>query len=55
MTKDEYWRRRADWKQRLQIVLGCLDQEGMFIHIECARDLDHIAQEMSERHPGLEE
>ena len=54
MTKEEYGRCRADWKKRIQIVLGCLDQEEMFIHSDCARDLAVLSGEMSEHHPELE-
>jgi hypothetical protein len=54
MTKEEYARRRADWKKRLQIVLGCLDQEEMIVHSDCARDLEVLAGEMGEHHPDLE-
>ena len=49
MRKKVYQKLREDWKKRLQIVIGCLDQSEMISHADCASDLEHLAEEISEK------
>ncbi len=55
MSKEVYQKLREDWKKRLQIVIGCLDQSEMISHADCAADLEHLAEEISEKTSSLEQ